>query len=168
VLEPMKDLVKVLEENTQWTIESEGARAELGLDVGLLAEKALEIIQEPGLTAEEIAELEKRLDVQLPMDYKEFLSTSNGLGMTWSEILMDPPLHAACCAQHPGNGIVLMEALLILLPKKLEGQPHTYLCTESPLGPHFSWTIPAEPYEPANRNRNAAYSQHCGASAMER
>jgi hypothetical protein len=51
-----------------------------------------------------------------------------------------------------------MEALLILLHRKLEGQPHTYLCMESPLGPHFSWTIPAEPYEPANRNRNAAYS----------
>jgi hypothetical protein len=52
-----------------------------------------------------------------------------------------------------------MEALLILLHRKLEGQPHTYFCRESPLGPHFSWTIPAEPYEPANRNRNAANSQ---------
>src|SRR5712671_5576329 len=52
-----------------------------------------------------------------------------------------------------------MEALLVHLTRKLEGQPHTYLRTESPLGPHFSWTIPAETYEPANRNRNAAYSQ---------
>jgi hypothetical protein len=64
-----------------------------------------------------------------------------------------------CCAQHPGIGHVMMEALLVLLARKLEGQPHTYLCTESPLGPHFSWTIPAETYEPANRNRNSAYSQ---------
>ena len=53
-----------------------------------------------------------------------------------------------------------MEALLVLLPRKLEGQPHTYLCKGSPLGPHFSWTIPAESHEPANRSRNAAYSQH--------
>jgi hypothetical protein len=53
----------------------------------------------------------------------------------------------------------LKEALLILLHRKLEDQPHTYLCMESPLGPQFSWTIPAEPNEPANRNRNAAYSQ---------
>jgi hypothetical protein len=52
-----------------------------------------------------------------------------------------------------------MEALLVLLTRKVEGQPHTHLCTESPLGPHFSWIIPAEMYEPANRNRNAAYSQ---------
>ena len=52
-----------------------------------------------------------------------------------------------------------MEALLILLHRKLEGQPHTYLCMESPLDAHFSWTIPAEPYELANRNRNATYSE---------
>jgi len=28
-----------------------------------------------------------------------------------------------------------MEALLALLPRKMEGQPHTYLCDGSPLGP---------------------------------
>jgi hypothetical protein len=53
-----------------------------------------------------------------------------------------------------------MEALLIQLPRRTEAQPYTYLCAELPLGPHFSWHRPAEPYEPTNRNRNAAYSQH--------
>jgi hypothetical protein len=32
----------------------------------------------------------------------------------------------SCCAQHPGIGHVIVEALLIILPKKSEGQPRTY------------------------------------------
>ena len=60
-----------------------------------------------------------------------------------------------------------MEALLIHLTRKLEGQPHTYLCTKSPLSPYLSWIIPAEPYDPANRNRNAAISQQLIPSLAE-
>lgn len=92
VVEPMKDLIRVLEENTRRKMESEDARAEFGLDED---EEELEVLQEPGATVREIAELEKRLGVQLPTDYKEFLSISNGLGRSWSGILLDPPLHSA-------------------------------------------------------------------------
>jgi hypothetical protein len=44
-------------------------------------------------TDEAIAELEKRLNISLPDDYKEFLKVSNGFGRTWGGVLMDPPLH---------------------------------------------------------------------------
>ncbi|MCJ1310369.1 hypothetical protein MMC25_004033 [Agyrium rufum] len=44
-------------------------------------------------SSEDIAELEKRLNVTLPADYKEFLHISNGLGSTWGGILFEPPLH---------------------------------------------------------------------------
>jgi hypothetical protein len=58
-----------------------------------------------------------------------------------------------------GIGHVTVEAPLILLHRKLEGQPRTYghrkLTFICPTGP-----CPAEMYEHANSNRNAAYSQH--------
>ncbi|KAF2502178.1 hypothetical protein BU16DRAFT_545663 [Lophium mytilinum] len=44
-------------------------------------------------TPEEITELEKRLKITLPDDYKEFLGLTNGFGTTWGGILHDPPLH---------------------------------------------------------------------------
>jgi hypothetical protein len=48
------------------------------------------IFQEPATVAE-IAETEKRLNIELPEDYKEFLSLTNGFG----QFLSEPPLHPA-------------------------------------------------------------------------
>ncbi|KAF1981125.1 hypothetical protein K402DRAFT_398822 [Aulographum hederae CBS 113979] len=43
----------------------------------------------------EILELERRLNVTLPNDYKTFLSISNGFAWSWNGIIMDAPLHPA-------------------------------------------------------------------------
>ena len=43
---------------------------------------------------DDIAELESRLNIALPSDYKQFLLSTNGLGPSWGGIILDPPLHA--------------------------------------------------------------------------
>jgi hypothetical protein len=45
------------------------------------------------VTPEQIAETEKRLGIQLPDDYKEFLAATNGFGSCFGGILFEPPLH---------------------------------------------------------------------------
>ena len=47
----------------------------------------------PPASDQQIADLEKKLDVTLPEDYKEFLKTSNGFGGTWNGFYADPPLN---------------------------------------------------------------------------
>ena len=66
-----------------------------------------------------------------------------------------------------GIGHVIVEALLIILPKKSEGQTRTYrhmkLTFICPTGPCPAETSAAsvqlKGYKQANSNRNAAYSQ---------
>src|SRR5258708_857509 len=66
------------------------------------------------------------------------------------------------------RGHVMMEALLVLLPRKVEGQPHTYVYRKSPLTssqvrhlpPSFSSTGTVQlNHILATSGRNAAYSQ---------
>ena len=45
-------------------------------------------------TTEQIADAEKRLDVKLPDDYKEFLRTINGYGTMHGGTLREPLLHS--------------------------------------------------------------------------
>lgn len=46
-------------------------------------------------TVEEIAALENRLDIQLPDDFKEYLSITNGMNTPFTGILLGPPLHSS-------------------------------------------------------------------------
>jgi hypothetical protein len=112
VVEPMKDLIGVLEENTRRKMESGDARAEFGLD----DDEELRVLQEPGATIEEIDELEKRLGVQLPTNCKEFISVSNGLGRSWSGIVLDPPLHSVEEVQWEVEEVYFTDLTLELLP----------------------------------------------------
>ena len=47
----------------------------------------------PPATDEQILSLEKKLDIALPDDYKEFLKISNGFGRTWNGYHLDNALH---------------------------------------------------------------------------
>ncbi|KAL6916540.1 hypothetical protein ACHAPO_009078 [Fusarium lateritium] len=47
----------------------------------------------PPATDEQITSLEKKLDMTLPDDYKEFLKISNGFGGTWNGYHLDNPLY---------------------------------------------------------------------------
>ncbi|KAL2678574.1 hypothetical protein Neosp_009322 [[Neocosmospora] mangrovei] len=47
----------------------------------------------PPATDEQISALERRLDIALPDDYKEFFKISNGFGGTWNGYYLEPPLH---------------------------------------------------------------------------
>ncbi|KAG3187896.1 hypothetical protein PC129_g25222, partial [Phytophthora cactorum] len=46
----------------------------------------------PPATDEQISTLERKLDVALPDDYKEFLKISNGFGRTWNGYHLDSPI----------------------------------------------------------------------------
>jgi hypothetical protein len=86
--DPMKDLIRVISDNTQIYLGTEEHRNEVGAP-----DEAPESLIRPGATIEKIAELERILGVKLPEDYKEFLSLSDGLGSSWGGILMESPLH---------------------------------------------------------------------------
>ncbi|RSM08367.1 hypothetical protein CDV31_008179 [Fusarium ambrosium] len=47
----------------------------------------------PPATDEQILALERKLDLVLPDDYKEFLKISNGFGGSWNGYYLEPPLH---------------------------------------------------------------------------
>ncbi|KAF5662725.1 hypothetical protein FHETE_7831 [Fusarium heterosporum] len=83
---PMKELLLELERNTK--AKSGGHWAEM-------EEPAPQTLFVPPATDEQISNLEKRLDVTLPDDYKEFLKISNGFGGTWNGYHLDPPLFGA-------------------------------------------------------------------------
>jgi hypothetical protein len=51
------------------------------------------ILKDP-LSRNDIAALEKRLDISLPDDYKDFLAATDGMGASWGGIIVDPPLFA--------------------------------------------------------------------------
>ncbi|KAF2745373.1 hypothetical protein M011DRAFT_375868, partial [Sporormia fimetaria CBS 119925] len=46
-------------------------------------------------TTEQIHQLEERLGIKLPDDYKEFLGLSNGFGQAFSGIISEAPLHSS-------------------------------------------------------------------------
>ncbi|KAM0350609.1 hypothetical protein ACHAPU_003095 [Fusarium lateritium] len=83
---PMKELLLELERNTQ--ARSGGYWAEM-------EEPGPKTLFIPPATDEQISSVEKRLDVTLPDDYKEFLKISNGFGGTWNGYHLDPPLSGA-------------------------------------------------------------------------
>lgn len=81
---PMDDLIKLCNENTIKNAVWE----EMGID----PEESLESILHPGATREEIAALEKNLGHELPQDFKEYLSITNGMGSLWNGFSGEPRL----------------------------------------------------------------------------
>ncbi|KAF4998889.1 hypothetical protein FGRMN_2820 [Fusarium graminum] len=83
---PMKELLLELERNT---------KAKTGGYWAAMEEPAPQTLFIPPATDEQISNLEKRLDLTLPDDYKEFLKISNGFRGTWNGYHLDPPLFGA-------------------------------------------------------------------------
>ena len=81
-------------------------------------------------------------------------------------MVLPPPTEIILLRAATGIRHLIVEALLNLLSRRWEGQPHTYLYVDLPLGLHFSWYHAAEPYELTNRNHNAAYSQQIQSTLM--
>ncbi|KAF2203072.1 hypothetical protein GQ43DRAFT_470301 [Delitschia confertaspora ATCC 74209] len=80
----LKDLVKMCDENTIQNAVWE----ETDYD----PEEPPKTILHKGATKEQIAELEKRLEHDLPDDYKEFLSLTNGIESYWNGFFGEPRL----------------------------------------------------------------------------
>ncbi|KAM5356949.1 hypothetical protein ACJ41O_003595 [Fusarium nematophilum] len=80
----MKELLEALEHSTK--LRASGQYEEMGNEVP----ESLFVI--PPATDEQISALERRLDVSLPDDYKEFFKISNGFGCTWNGYHLDTPL----------------------------------------------------------------------------
>ncbi|KAF2194786.1 hypothetical protein K469DRAFT_617433 [Zopfia rhizophila CBS 207.26] len=82
---PMKDLIKMCNENTLKNAVWEE------MDVDDPDEPPDTILHE-GATKEKIAALEKKLGHELPDDYKEFLSLTNGMESYWNGFYGEPKL----------------------------------------------------------------------------
>jgi hypothetical protein len=82
----MRDLVKMLDQNTrrhvrfsEYTSSDEDEEGRWSPSLSPISS-----IRHPGASKESIEELELRLDVELPSDYKEFLSISDGMDGIWN------------------------------------------------------------------------------------
>jgi len=84
----MKDLIRVISDNTQKYLQTEEHRKECSVS----DEGPVSLIR-TGASIEEIAKLESRLGTKLPEDYREFLSLNDGLGSAWGGMIMEAPLH---------------------------------------------------------------------------
>ncbi|KAH6951681.1 hypothetical protein HG530_014957 [Fusarium avenaceum] len=82
---PMKELLLELERNTK------AKSKEFWVEMDKPGPETLFML--PPATDEQISNLEKKLKLTLPEDYKEFLKISNGFGGTWNGYHPDPPLH---------------------------------------------------------------------------
>ncbi|KAE9364189.1 hypothetical protein N431DRAFT_496761 [Stipitochalara longipes BDJ] len=96
----VEDLVKITSDNT---INNMAAKADWDQLYGLVEVEGKEggerkhpiYILNNSLPSSDFATLEKRLDISLPVDYKDFLTITNGMGASWGGIMADPPLHPA-------------------------------------------------------------------------
>ncbi|RSL46542.1 hypothetical protein CEP54_013810 [Fusarium duplospermum] len=70
----------------------------------------------PPATDEQISALERRLDVVLPDDYKEFLKITNGFGGSWNGYYLEPPLHGV-------DDVKWEDILCDVLPVELHESP---------------------------------------------
>ncbi|KAF2817783.1 uncharacterized protein BDZ99DRAFT_374207 [Mytilinidion resinicola] len=90
---PERSMLELLQELAHNTVHNPSSREDLMARQDNKDEPDSPFDGREPATPEEIAELEKRLKITLPDDYKEFLRISNGFGNTWGGILHNPPLH---------------------------------------------------------------------------
>ncbi|KAK7417635.1 hypothetical protein QQX98_004456 [Neonectria punicea] len=106
----IRELLEVLDRNTKKN--SRGFYEEMMENVP----ESLFIL--PPATDEQIAALERKLDVPLPDDYKEFLKISNGFGRTWNGYHLDDPIFGV---EDLDWGEVYVEDLPVVLHPLLSG-----------------------------------------------
>ncbi|KAJ4322069.1 hypothetical protein N0V84_005007 [Fusarium piperis] len=82
---PIKELLDELDRNTKANGTSHYAEIEEEVPESLF------IL--PPATDDQISALERRLDIVLPDDYKQFLKISNGFGGSWNGYYLEPPIH---------------------------------------------------------------------------
>ena len=87
--ESISELLKMISDNT---VNNEGAWADY--DESELQEHPTTVLRNP-LNNFQTSDLEDRLHISLPEDYKEFLSCINSLESAWGGLMMDPPLSSA-------------------------------------------------------------------------
>jgi hypothetical protein len=80
---PLKEVLLELERHTKTNAVDDGVREPLPETLFVL----------PPATDEQILSLEKKLDIALPDDYKEFLKISNGFGRTWNGYHLENALY---------------------------------------------------------------------------
>lgn len=82
------------------------------------------LLKDPA-SKEDISDLEERLDITLPQDYKEFLSISNGIGFNGDGIyngyFPDPALYAAADVQWVKEEYFQLPVDLLEIPREVEG-----------------------------------------------
>jgi hypothetical protein len=95
----MEELVQIISHNTVNNQAAKSYRVEMYRPEEESEEgdegKHLTTILETPLSRADIADLEKRLDISLPDDYKDFLATTDGMGASWGGIIPKPPLFPA-------------------------------------------------------------------------
>jgi hypothetical protein len=81
----MRDLVEMLDQNTRRHAQFlEDTSSDEDEEEKWSPSKPISSIRHPGASKKSIEELELRLDVELPSDYKEFLSISDGMDGIWN------------------------------------------------------------------------------------
>ncbi|PMD52290.1 uncharacterized protein K444DRAFT_257991 [Hyaloscypha bicolor E] len=81
----MRDLVKMLDQNTRRHVQFlEDTSSDEDGEEKWSPSIPISSIRHPGASKKSIEELELRLDVELPSDYKEFLSISDGMDGIWN------------------------------------------------------------------------------------
>lgn len=89
----VKELAQIISHNTVVNPASIDCRGErYGSEVEMEESERLTTILKDPLPRSEITALEKRLEVALPDDYKEFLAATNGMGPSWGGVITDTPL----------------------------------------------------------------------------
>lgn len=74
--------------------EMYGVEEEEGSKDGDESRPLRSILKDP-LPRNDIAALERRLNISLPDEYKDFLETTNGMGESWGGFIVEPPLFPA-------------------------------------------------------------------------
>ena len=81
------------------------------------------LLRDPA-SKEDISDLEQRLDITLPQDYKAFLSISNGLGCNddgiYNGYFPDPSLHAASDVHWVEDDYIELPVELLEIPREIE------------------------------------------------
>ncbi|KAF2004485.1 hypothetical protein P154DRAFT_485155 [Amniculicola lignicola CBS 123094] len=82
----ISEILAIMDDNIRTNLESHIMFEELGNPIP-------DTLLHPPAPTSIIEEAEKRLNIKLPSDYKEFLSITNGLERPFGGVILEPPLH---------------------------------------------------------------------------
>ncbi|KAI9707991.1 MAG: hypothetical protein M1820_004410 [Bogoriella megaspora] len=136
----MKELLNLAEDNTL-----NGAGQDYWIESG---DEPPKTMLETPASDEDISSLEKRLDITLPHDYKEFLQTTNGFGVfeagagngIYNGYFPDPALHTVSDVKWVREGYFQLPIELLEIPREVESLiPNE---TRKSEGGDFEWDTP--------------------------